>query len=182
MSGGRMKNLTIFCHSGGYTCHYSHPNAGESNTYGSAQTCLLVATSTTIKVAPCIVTADGAASQTFSAVLPYTTIISTGSTISTSTADSLEALAPLYVTPEDTPASTPLLSKRMSHSCLHGRISHHIFTEYKSTGGWRTSPLQLQRQLAAAQHHPQQIQTREIASPAVPSPGLSLGVLLGFLQ
>lgn len=64
----------------------------------------------------------------------------------------------------------------MSHSYLHGRMSHNISTEYKSTGGWRTSPLSLQRQLAAAQHHPQQIQTRETASPAVPSLGLSLGV------
>lgn len=125
-------------HSGGYTCYYLRTDDGGGVKYGpEAQTCRLLATSTTTAVAPCVPTTDENASQSLLAVLPYTSSITTQSQTSTSTFETLSAFAPLYVNPEID--LHDLITLRVIILNLHfrGPISHNEVTEYRSTGGLR---------------------------------------------
>lgn len=124
--------------SGGYTCYYLRTNDGMGNKYGpEAQTCRLLATSTTIAVAPCVPTTDENASESFVAVLPYTSSITTQSRTSTSTFETLSAFAPLYVNPEIDLHDLIILRVIILKLYFCGSISHHEVTEYRSTGGLR---------------------------------------------
>lgn len=149
-----------FHHSGGYTCQSYNPVDANGKTYDWVQTCILLATSTTIEIVPCVAPTDGVASQLFSEVVPYTTSITTESVTSTYTYSAISVHAPLYVTPE---------------SKFRPPIAHQELAEFKSTGGQRIWPLRLQHQLLVA------VPRREGTYLVAPSPGSLLVLFWGLL-